>query len=159
MKKLKKCGSQEEVSIAGLKVHKHKALEILQKPTGCTEFIACLNNAIHQLSSVGDHNSRPLKVDALISYFELSETGTVVIKETFLKQLENSNKKFAKSETAKKVHELATMIIAKCEDPVIMKVLKHYPGGVGLFINSLFDNYEGKPPDFRSETPIFLGVK
>ncbi len=102
----------EEVSIAGLKVHKHKAIEILQKPQGYQEFMTCYESTLQLLAS-GNHLGNRLNASTVIDQFELNEDGKVVIKQSFIEQLEKRVKKFATSEKAKKMYLLADGIIEK----------------------------------------------
>ena len=118
----------QQVSIAGLTVHKHKAMELLIKPEGYERLIEFINSikkdGFEAIAHTGD---KPAPIGAYRS-FELVN-GVVTLKESELERWRNQFSIYAVSERAKRMLILMTSIVEKSIELGLADYFKSLPEG------------------------------
>lgn len=135
----------EQVSIAGVEVHKEKAIDILKKPIGYEALIAQLNE--FKLKGVGVELSitpRRVTGSTIAGIYTIDLNGDIVLKASFDAQLKEQYKKYAKTERAKKMLEFAQSIIDKADELEITDLLKRNPNGPWHTIKHIVNGGDGK---------------
>jgi len=103
----------KEVSIAGLKLNKKKALEILSVPPQFEDLKKCIEVAKKELLSTCTSEPVSINSNELNKYFELNEKGDAALKAHFINSLEIDFQLFAKSDKAKKILEFVRAVKEK----------------------------------------------
>jgi hypothetical protein len=134
----------QPLSIAGLEVHKEKAIELLKKPEGYEAFLVKVAEVSKKLLAENYPPSNiQLNARTLKTIFELNDNGTVVLKESLRESIERGNKKFANTDAAKSMFEFATSVMAKYKE---LEIDKLHPGKpMEDIIRIVFDDYSSGP--------------
>ena len=135
----------KETSIAGLELHKHKALEMFKKPVGYEELIQSVKSTNDTLLN---HLYSIVKIskNEISYYFILDENGVVDFTEKFLSSLEARHTFKATSEKAKLVLEFAQIVIDKANELGIVGIANKNPNGFGRFISDIIECDHNKEP-------------
>jgi hypothetical protein len=67
----------------------------------------------------------------------------VIFKTTKDDEIKEYYKKYAKTDRAKKLLELANVIIKECKDPVLTEAIKWNPNGIGNILNHIVSSKYG----------------
>lgn len=134
----------EPVSIAGLKVDKTKAIEILQKPVGYQMLIDRVESI--QRNGLFDRqtSNKLVQYKAVKEWFELKE-GNVIIKESADKVLKERFQSFAETDNAKNMLAFATGILALSDSCGVTELLNANPDGIWMVVKHIIKGGEGKP--------------
>ncbi len=141
----------KEVSIAGIKVHKKKALEILQKPDGYEALLIAVNEVLETFKSGVPGSAIVLNSSSISHRFDVDENANIILKQSYIDELERGHKRYAKSDKAKKLYEFANAIIKTCEDHGVMEMINHNPNGIVGAIRDILEGGGGKPLTIRTQ--------
>lgn len=102
----------KDVSIAGLKIDKLKAMEIIHKPTGYAEFLSIADGIKKWLSAQLPSISfeKITSLNKLFDLYELDELGMIMIKKSVVDRIRLKNEIYAESELAKDVLNFAEKV-------------------------------------------------
>lgn len=140
----------ETLHIAGLKLHKDKAFEILHKPDGYEAFANELENAL-KIIKQGNGNALSVLPQYIKNYYELDELGNVAVKASFIKQIEKQYKRYVTSDAANSVFQFANFVIDKCNELGLTAYAKHDPNGFGSFIEKIIEGGAGKELQIKAK--------
>ena len=107
----------QPVTIGNITVNKQKAIEILNKPEGYEMLIAQIDE-FGKKGVFDERHHRNFHVNKanIATVYTIDENGQVVIAEAFDLGLKSNNKKFAKTDTAKKMLQLSKTIVDKAKE-------------------------------------------
>lgn len=127
----------KDITLAGLKVSKAKALEIIEKPLGYNTLITAIKQCLHNFSQHEGmlHNTK-INAQSICDYFILNDEGVIVLNERFIKRLRESYSFYAITERAKNLvafqndlidliakHNLTKVALYK-EDAIYTEIIK-----------------------------------
>ncbi|MEP7317122.1 MAG: hypothetical protein ABI921_00215 [Panacibacter sp.] len=141
----------QDVSIAGLKVDKIKAMEIIKKPDGYDVFMNILNGILHDLKHPVSSFIQGIQPVNIGEIYQLNNDGQVIVKETFIQVLEKRCKTFVTTDKAIKVFALCTTIIDKCNELDLMEMIQRNPNGFNGFIREVLQGGDGKPVEINKK--------
>lgn len=139
-----KMTEQKPVIIEGKEVHKNKALELFKKPAGYENLVSTLQETVTIFGKAIENNKlKRVTINQLYKIYELNKKGIVIFKTTKDDEIKEYYKKYAKTDRAKKLLELANVIIKECKDPVLTEAIKWNPNGIGNILNHIVSSKYG----------------
>jgi len=136
---------QNTLSINGMEVHKHEAIKLIKKPQGYENLLSIIKNTAARIENAIQHTSIDNRLLSSINRtYELNSKGEVVLKASKYEELKEKNKKYAKSEKAKRLMKLANVIINECKDPYLDQLIKGHPNGIGHLLGSILKSKYGQ---------------
>lgn len=139
----------QDVSIAGLKVDKLKAMDILKKPDSYDSFLLAVKEALLQLSIQESPFERSVTITTIEHYFQLNDAGKVELTQAGLSGIERGYKRFASTDKAKKMYQLANGIIEKCKELEALDIIMRNPNGIVGVFKEILQGGDGKPLQIR----------
>lgn len=130
----------QPLSIAGLTVDVHKAMELIAKPIG---YAVLIQKVSYLLDAVKQQNVFPyielrMGVYELGNNYELDNTGAIILKASFLASLTNSYNSYLTTDKASNVNDFAQAIITSYNTLGMSNILNN-PNGIGRAIEELFE--------------------
>lgn len=136
------------VLIGGLSVDKTNAINILAKPQGYDALLAIL-------TGLPDYFMKNLIIalnpSIIPTAFELDGNGNVIIIPAYDQALQESNKRYATSDKAIALYNLANSIVDQLTTGNLLQSAITYPNGFGRFIGELFESRYGQQPTINAK--------
>ncbi len=129
----------QPVSIVGLEVHAHKAMEILKKPIGYDDLLVMISEAkgnTQQILGVSVHQ--------FDETFVIDGEGNILVSPEKEEKIKALYRRFATSKTAKNAYTLASTILEQVDDLGLSDIANTHKEGFGGFLKELFDMQGGK---------------
>ena len=140
-----KMTQQNTLSLNGMEVHKHEAMKLIKKPQGYENLLSLIKNTTARMENAVQHTAiDKFPLSHLNRTYELNSNCEVILKASKNEELQEHNKKYAKSDKAKKLTELANVIIEECKDPFLSQLISVYPNGLGALLNSILKSKHGE---------------
>jgi len=135
-----------KMEMNGFNLSKQKAIELIEKPKG---YDILINKISSTMTGLKSKTIQPINLivtpENIDTIFTVNESDEVVIVDSILQRIESRCKKYATSETAKKMHLLGQSIIDKCRELGIERIIMNDGDGMGGFIKNLIISEFNKP--------------
>jgi len=139
-----------QLSLGGIAVDKQKAIDIIQKPKGYSDFIALIGSTVKGLSEkLHQPGNFAITPDNIADYFEL-DVNQVKVKESVYIEFKEAFKSYAKSDKAKQSFQFANDVIDAFKKSGL--VFHNDNNSLGSFINELVNSQLGQPMTVNNET-------
>ena len=129
----------EEISIAGLKINKQKAMDIIEKPIGYDAFLNSVRLAVDSFKNHGYTDIQPINLNNILSIYEIDESGNVQVTEKMDENLKERNKKYATSDNSKKLFEIVKRFLEDVEKNEVTNIFLSNPNGPGRVLNEFIE--------------------
>lgn len=139
------------LTISNVSISKEKAMELIEKPIGYSELIEKINSTVTYLKDkIITKLNKPIAAE-IANIFLLNENDEVELNKEFLSMLENRYKKYAVTESAKKMFSFANTILEKYKELDIDKINSSSGDSIGSVINQLLRKEGNKPIEINTE--------
>ncbi|MBL7869937.1 MAG: hypothetical protein JNM71_18145 [Flavobacterium lindanitolerans] len=129
----------EAISIAGLKINKQKAMDIIEKPIGYDLFLSNVKFAVESLRNNENNNIQAINLNNIGLIYKIDESGNVVLTTKMDEMIKERNKKYATSDVAKKLFEITQKFINEVEKHGLTNVFLSNPNGPGRVLNGVIE--------------------
>ncbi len=134
------------LTLNGFKVSKQKAMELIEKPDGYSELLNKISTTMSYFKDRRiDLAGLGLTATTIDKMFSLIENDVVVVNETLLEAMQARCKKYAKSETAKKMLLFANFVIEKCKELDIERIAISDGNGISGTMKEIINSEFNKP--------------
>lgn len=127
------------VTIGGLIIDPVKAMEILQKPVGYTDFIAAAQGLPTWFKEAVFASGASYHVNQFFKSCEIDESGNVQVTAAADAKLVEQSKKYATSDRAVKSVALGNAVLAALEAQGLLETLKNNPNGIAGFFDEILE--------------------
>jgi hypothetical protein len=127
----------KEIDIAGIKINKVKAMEIIEKPAEYYPLIDNIKTLISEFSSGYSNCIQKINVSKIGTYYELNEDGYVIFSKLWDTEIKNRNTKYATSSEACSMVNFSKDVIELIAKHGLTKSFISNPNGVGKVFESI----------------------
>lgn len=121
-----KMTAKQPLLLNGMKVNRHEAIKLLKKPDGYEDLILLISRVRAKIDGGNQHQYLKTTLTQLNSSYELNNNSEVIFKASKDEELQRLNKKYATTAIAKKLFDLANLIIDECkEDQALSSIVKN----------------------------------